>query len=618
MAEIFFRPFEKTVRTDGPRNLLQLARRIGVPIQSACGGKGICGKCRVVVEKSARPLPPPSRREKEALGRTLIRQGYRLACETVLTHDATIRIPRESRVRPQVILTSGADYPYPTRLQPEVENYPVEVPRPVIQSIKADRERLLVALETTYGLKRLNADPLVLRKLPGALRSGSKGITAAIWKKREIIDIYAGKRDRIFGMAFDIGTTTVVGYLMDLSSGKSLSVQSDMNPQIPYGDDVITRISFVQEKAGHLEQLRADMIGCINSLIARAASEAGIDPAEILELTVVGNTAMHHLFLGMDPAYLAQAPYPPVLSAAQDFKARDLGIRIGASAYVHMLPVKAGFVGSDAIAGVLATGLPRKKKLVLLIDLGTNGEIVLGNKDRMISCSTAAGPAFEGGHIRWGMRAAAGAIERVRIHPETYEVTVQTIHDEPPVGICGSGIISAVAEMIRAGIILERGNFNEKIRSPRLRRGENGLEFVLVWGGVSAVGQDIVVSRKDVAELQMAKSAIYAGATLLMGIFGAERIHRILLAGAGGNHVDPLDAGTIDLFPGCDTAQVSGVGNAAGHGACLALLDRSKRKEAIRIAEKMVYQELAASPRFQDLFVESMFFTKARDDADSY
>ncbi|MBW2616951.1 MAG: DUF4445 domain-containing protein [Deltaproteobacteria bacterium] len=617
MTEILFMPFEKTAQPDGVKNILQLAQEAGLPLQSTCGGKKICGKCKVIVEKSDGPLSPPSDMEREVFG-GLVDKGYRLACDTILTDEAVVRIPEESRLKRQVILTSDTEHQYPVQLQSNVSHYYVEVPPPVLDSVIADRERLLLALSSAYGIHRPGLDPFVLQKLAHTLRSGRKGITATIRDKREIIDLYAGRQDGIFGMAFDIGTTTVVGYLMDLLTGYKLSVKSAMNPQIAMGDDVITRISFCHDESGGLEKLRASIVDCLNALIAGASLEAGIDPGQIMEATVVGNTAMHHLFVGLDPQYLPMAPYPPVLQESQDYKARDLGIKIGASAYVHLLPLKAGFVGSDTIACILATGLHKSKIPTLLIDLGTNGEIVLGNRNRMLCCSTAAGPAFEGGHIRWGMRASAGAIERLKIDPVTLDVKWETIHNAPPLGLCGSGIISAIAEMIRTGIILEKGNFSEEIQSPRLRDGEAGTEFVLVRASETATKQDIVITQKDVAELQMAKSAVYAGATLLMEQFEGEQIRRILLAGACGNYADPLDACTIDLFPACETAKVIGVGNAAGHGSCLTLLDKNKRKEAGRIAGKIEYQELAAASRFQELFVSSMFFTSALDYQDDF
>lgn len=617
MAKVIFMPQGKEVEADGHLSILQLAQEIGLPLQSTCGGKKRCGKCKVVLKQTNASLPPLSDLEQEKLG-DLVKKGYRLACDTVLSSDALVLIPEESLMRRQVILTSHTAYSYQTRLRPKMEQVYVEVPQPAIHDVKADRERLLSALRETFGLKQLTMDSGALRELPGLLRSGEKGIAVVIRGEREIIALKKQVEERLSGIAFDVGTTTVVGYLMDLQTGENISVTSAMNPQIPHGDDVISRISFCQQNPGCLEKLRSDMVQCLNDLIKKASLEAGIDQEQIVEMTVVGNTPMHHLFLGVNPKYLSMAPYPPVLTEAQDIKARDLGIEIGASAYVHLLPLKAGFVGSDAIACILATGIHRKKAATLLIDLGTNGEIVLGNKERLVCCSTAAGPAFEGGHIKWGMRAAAGAIERVKIDPTTFDVTLKTIDGELPVGLCGSGLISGAAEMIRTGVVLGKGNFNEEIQSPRLRKGEDGWELVLAWAPETGIGQDIVITQKDVSELQMAKSAIFAGATILMEIFGGEPIQKVLLAGAGGNYVDPLDACTIDLFPGCATEQVIGVGNAAGHGSCIALLDRYKRKEAERIAKKAQYIELAATERFQELFVSSMFFTAAQDYEDNF
>jgi len=617
MAEILFMPFEKTAQPDGVKNILQLAQEVVLPLQSTCWGNKIFGKFKIIGEKSDGPPPQPSDRGREVLG-GLLDKGYRLACDTMLSHGATVVIPEESRIRRQVILTSDTKHSYPVRLRPKVSHYYVEVSPPTLDSVIADRERLILALEKAYGIRRPALDPFVLRKLPHTLRSNRKGITVAMRDKKEIIDIYPGRRDSLFGVAFDVGTTTVVAFLMDLITGEKLSVKPAMNPQIAIGDDVITRISFCQENSRGLEKLRLSIVECLNALIAEASTEAGIDPDQIMEATVVGNTAMHHLFVGLDPHYLSMAPYSPVLQEDQDYKARDLGLKIGVSAYVHLLPLKAGFVGSDTIACILATGLHRSKIPSLLLDLGTNGEIVFGNRNRMLCCSTAAGPAFEGGHIRWGMRASAGAIERLKIDPETLDVRWETIHDQRPSGLCGSGIISAIAEMIRVGIILGRGNFDEELQTPRLRDGEDGLEFVLVWASEAATEQDIVITQKDVAELQMAKSAVNAGATLLIEQFESEEVERILLAGACGNYVDPLDACTIDLFPGCLTAEVAGVGNAAGHGSCLALLDKNKRNEAERIATKIEYRELAATTRFQELFVSSMLFTSALDYQDDF
>ncbi len=616
MSDVLFLPWERRGEADGHRSVLQLAQALALPLQSSCGGKGRCGKCKVIVIEAEKPLPLLSEREREILG-PLIHKGYRLACETVPIGGAKLRVPEESQVNYKIILATDTPHPYTSRLRPNVGNYYVEVPPPVIDSVMADRERLLLALQEAYGLTGLTVDTFALKKVPRLLRSSKEGIIATIWNKKEVVDLSARHEGSLLGMAFDIGTTTVVGYLIDLQNGKTLSVRSALNPQIAFGADVISRISFCQEKDDHLEELRLRILECLNGLISEAAMEAGIDSKLISEGTVVGNTVMHHILLGLDPRYLAMAPYPPVLQPGQDFKARDLGLRINSSAYVHLLPLKAGFVGSDTIACILATGLYRSKVPSLLIDLGTNGEIVLGCKDRLIVCSAAAGPAFEGGHIRCGMRAADGAIERIKIHPGRGGVDLKTIGAQRPLGLCGSGIISATAEMVRNGIILERGNFNEEIVSPRLRQGEDGWEFVLVWASENGNDHDIVVTQKDVAEFQLAKSAIYAGATLLTELFGGEQIRRILLAGAFGNYVDPLDARSVDLLPNCNRAEVISVGNAAGYGACLALVDRNRRREGKRLAVKLQYQELAATERFQDFFIEGMRFRSAHDHEDN-
>ena len=616
-STILFLPFEKKIEADPSLSLLDLSQKLGLPLTSSCGGKKICGKCKVIVLQSDSALPPPSNRERETLG-PLLEKGYRLACDTMLTGGAVVRIPEESRVRRQVILTSATHHPYPVRIRPVVDHFFIEVHPPTLDAPLADHERLLLALKDSYGIKLPLMEACVFRELPHALRSNNIGLTAVVRDKREIIALFPGKEESLFGMAFDIGTTTVVGFLMDLNTGERLSVQSAMNPQIPFGADIISRIAFSQDRPDGLDQLRKSMMNCLNGLITRASTEARIDPSRIMDVTVAGNTAMHHFLVGLDARYLAMAPYAPVLQAAQDFKARDLGLEIGKSAYAHLLPLKAGFVGSDTIACILATGLHRSRTPALLIDLGTNGEIVVGNRNRMICCSTAAGPAFEGGHIRFGMRASAGAIEQVKIDPETLDVKVKTIEGKRPLGLCGSGIISAVAEMIRSGVVLAKGDFTDDIQCARLRKGGEGWEFVLTWAEESGRSEDIVITRKDIAELQMAKSAVHAGATLLMELFGDEKFSRILLAGAGGNTVDPSDARTIGLFPVSTEAEVIGVGNAAGLGACLALLDKNKRKEAQRIAVKTGYQELSGAVRFQELFVSSMFFTSARDYRDDF
>lgn len=616
MGWIVFHPFSKKAQADGRQSLLQLARALEIPIQTACGGKKKCAKCRVIIEAAEGPLPLVSYREQEALGE-LTQQGFRLACETVLTCGAQIRIPETSLIQKPVILTADTGQSIPFRLKPPLEAWYVEVPEPLPATPQADRERLLAALQKTYGSQWTLTDPYVLRMAPRILRS-AKGLTALIRNKKEIIDLAPGRQGQWFGMAFDVGTTTMVGYLYDLQNGKKVTVQAGQNPQVTFGSDVIQRISFCREDPQGLEKLRSTVVQGLSQLIAEASAESNTNPRQIVEATVVGNTAMHHLLIGLDPRYLAMAPYPAVLQGPLEFKARDIGLGINPAGYIHFLPLKAGFVGSDIIAGILACGLHREKEVTLFLDLGTNGEIVLGNKNRLICCSTAAGPAFEGGHIRWGMTAAKGAVEQVEIAPETFAVSWKTIGQQPPIGFCGSGIISAVAGLIRRGIILTKGNFNPAIRSPRLRLGEEGWEFVIAWSHETGHGQDLVITQKDVAEVQLAKAAIFAGSALLQEGLGNIPIRRILLAGAFGNYTVPEDAATLGLFPDGPVGEVRMMGNTAGYGACLTLLNAGKRKEAERISRKMEYLELAAHPRFQGLFVSGFFFRSALDYQDTF
>jgi uncharacterized 2Fe-2S/4Fe-4S cluster protein (DUF4445 family) len=487
------------------------------------------------------------------------------------------------------------------------------VPEPFLCRVSADRERVLEALEADYGLKKIDTDATVLAVLPQTIRVRENRVTAAVRNSRELVGLFPGQEERLLGLAVDIGTTTLVAYLHDLRSGERLAVSSALNPQVHFGDDVVSRIAFAQKDPQGATQLRKAVNEGINDLIGRVVEKAGVCSELILAAVLVGNTAMHHFFLGLETRYLARAPYPPAVQGGVIAKARDLGLAINPAAAVQMPPLKAGFVGSDIIAGILATGLHRSRRVKLLIDLGTNGEIVLGDRDRLLCCSTAAGPAFEGGHIRWGMRAAAGSIDRVRIDPETLEPTLRTIQDLPPLGLCGSGILSATAEMIRRGILLARGNFNPAVRSSRLREGEEGWELVLLREWESLTGQEIVFTQKDAAEVLMAKAAIQAGVGLLQELLGDKSLAEILLAGAFGNYADPDDCQTLGLIPDLSGIRIRGVGNAAGYGACLALLDKKQARETDRIARKMEYVELAGNDRFQELLVGSLLFPGAKD-----
>ena len=378
MKAVIFEPFGKAGEADGKSSLLELARAAGIPLASDCGGRKTCGKCRIRIETVVGQFPEPTDHETEILG-NLTRKGYRLACETILKSGARVHIPEESRTGRQVILTSSTSYNYPGRLNPVLESFRVEVSPPVLGRVAADKERLLSALSTGYGIRNPKIDSHVLKDLPRVLRSGIKGINVVLFQRNEIVHVSPGDEEGFYGIAFDMGTTTVAASLIDLVSGKELAVQAAMNPQIPFGEDVLTRIAFCNKKKENPGLLQSRMMACMNGLIKDAVRVAGIDPAQILEGCVVGNTAMHHLFAGVVPKYLAQAPYTPVFQKGEYMKARDLNLEISSSAHVYLLPVKAGFVGSDAIACALASRIHRRKPATLLIDLGTNGEILFGN-----------------------------------------------------------------------------------------------------------------------------------------------------------------------------------------------------------------------------------------------
>jgi uncharacterized 2Fe-2S/4Fe-4S cluster protein (DUF4445 family) len=409
-------------------------------------------------------------------------------------------------------------------------------------------------------------------------------------------------------MAVDIGTTTLVGYVINLCTGELIATESMLNPQVDYGADVMSRIVYSTKDEGSRRRIRETIVSGLNSIVAKACAKAGIAPLRVAEMTIVGNTAMHHLFLGLNTEFLAKVPFVPALQNPCDFKARDLMLEINPCANVHLLPIEAGFVGADNVGVLIATQPQQYPGLTLVIDIGTNGEIVLANRDMgLMSCSTAAGPAFEGAHIKCGVVAAAGAIDRVRIDAGTHEISYRTIGETRPQGICGSGIIDAVAQMVRCGVLSAEGRINGDAAC--VRSGENGLELLLERADKTATGRDIVITQKDIREVQLAKAAINTGARILMKHLGAEKVDRVILAGAFGSYVDPESAIAIGLFPQCSLENVKAVGNAAGYGARMALLSKAMRAEAARIARVVKYVELTTDPDFETIFIASTRFT---------
>lgn len=609
---MIFQPEGKHVKISSGKTILEAAKIAGVDLISICGGLGKCGKCRVIIKKGKDKTNSLTSIERDFLSEAEVAAGYRLACQTVIRGSLIVWIPEESRTGKQRLQIEGIETP--VKLKPYIKKYFVELPKPNLQDIRSDADRLLDELKKTYGLRDLELDYEILLHLPSILREGGWKVTATVWDNKRIIDIDPGNTtERMFGYAVDVGTTKIAGYLLDLNTGVVLAVDSLMNPQTSYGEDVISRITYASYSQDNLKKLQKAAIGGVNQVLKKLLNKTGINPREVYEMTVVGNTAMHHIFLGICPKYVALAPYAPAVKGGVDVKARELGVNINPGGNVHALPVIGGFVGADTVAVILATEIYKRDELCMALDIGTNTEVVLGNRGKILAVSCASGPAFEGAHIKYGMRATSGAIEKVQIDPQTLEVKYKTIDGVKPYGICGSAMVDILAEMLKAGIIDISGAFNKDVNSPRLRRGEDGLEFVLAWGDETATGKDIVVTQKDIREIQLAKAAIHTGCTILMRKLNVDEsdIEALFIAGAFGSYIDPENARTIGMYPEISLSKVQIVGNAAGTGARMALVSEIIRKKAEEISRKVNYIELGAEPDFQAEFINSHFLPYA-------
>ncbi len=601
---VIFEPAGKKCTVSDGATLLEAAARAGAGLASVCGGSGICGKCVVVVKDGMSSLGAPSDTEKEFIGP---KDGpVRLACESRVHGDVTVYAP------PADTLPRKTARKISVNLDPAVKKYSVKINPPSMQDMgQGDRERVTEALEAGHGLSGLSMAYSVLKGLQKTLRDGMWEVTASVWTGREIIRLEPFASGAAYGLAVDIGTTTVAAYLCDLSSGSVLKTFSATNPQAAHGEDVMSRITFAMTNKDGLSVMQGEIRDCINGIIR----QTGIPPEDILDMTVVCNTVMHHIFLGIDPSGIGAAPFVQAVSRPLYVTARELGIDINESARIYILPAASGFIGADS-AGVLVALRPYSRdEKVLIIDVGTNGEILLGDRDGVYSASCATGPAFEGERIKFGMRASEGAIERVWIDPDTKEPTLETIGNVRPRGICGSGIIDAVAGLFKAGIIDKSGRLR-RLETPltedlphteRLRLDADGRpEYVLAWKGQTETGADITVTQADVRAVQLAKAALHAGAKLLMRKMGIERIDRIILAGAFGSYINKESALAIGMLPECAPENISAAGNAAGEGAVLALLNVGKREEAEREAAKLRHIEISTDPGFQEEFLAAM------------
>ena len=597
--EVVFQPMGRRVVVDPNKTILEMAQQAGVALESTCGGKGICGKCRIMPSGVTNP---PTDQELEHIGQDC-HHGDRLACQTRLPQGGTVWVPEASRLHQQVILTTGQQMEL--HLDPMLQVQDLKIKPPSLDSPHAMNELLQEALQ---GDGSYHLTLSVLQSLPDAFKENSGQVTVVTRLENEVLDVAPGWGRQCLGLAVDLGTTTVVVYLLDLLTARPLAVEADMNPQVSRGDDVISRIAYCQENSTGLQEFKVQVRECISRLAQQACRAAGVEPSRIMDCVLVGNTAMHHIFLGFNPIVLAQAPYAPVSNQGIEVKAKQVGLELSEEAWLHWLPVKAGFVGADMVAVALAVKADQVTEPTLIMDLGTNGEMILAVPGAMICCSAAAGPAFEGGHITYGMRAAPGAVERVELDPVSLENKLCVIGEKKPLGVCGSGLLSLVSPLVAAGVILPEGSFNRKNINSRLRSGPEGMEYVMAFAEQSGLGRDLVLTSKDVAEIQLAKGAIRAGVEIMMQELGVEKLSKVLLAGAFGNYLDPGDAQSLGLFPALDEECVLGVGNAAGAGAIMALTSFGERNRAVNLARSLHYLELTTHSQFHNLFVDSMFF----------
>lgn len=578
-------------------SLLEAARQLGVDQVSLCGGKGTCGRCKLQVLTGRVSGATPS--ERKALSSRELEAGYRLACQVYPLSDVKLFVPPESLSTPQRTQVEGQEIAVaPDAL---VRGYGVRLPPPSLKDLTADAERVTRALEQQHGVPCSAVDLDVLRAVSPHLRSWNWHALLSL-REGECIALHSPSTQQL-GLAVDLGTTKVAGYLMDLYSGRTLASMGLMNPQIAYGEDVITRIQRALESHSESERMQKLALQAVTELATGLCAEADAIPNDIVDAVVVGNTAMHHLLLGLPVQQLVLAPYVPAVSSALDIKARDMGLHIAAGAYVHLLPNIAGYVGADHVAMILATRVWNADTVVLALDIGTNTEICLSNHGRMTSVSCASGPAFEGAHIKHGMRAAAGAIENLRLVDEGVEY--HTVAGAPPAGLCGSGILDALAQLCLHGVVDMTGRIGQH---PRVREHDGQREFVLLGEQDRDGRPAITITQKDVRELQLAKGAIRTGIQALLEADGLsdDNIDEVVIAGAFGSYIDVSSAIAIGMLPSLPLEHFRQVGNAAGTGARLALISREQRARAADVAQRVRYIELASVPNFQDLFSRSM------------
>ena len=637
---VILQPSGRRGQVDEGNSVRAAARELGVEIESICAENATCGKCMVLVEEGRfekynieskrehlSPMGGEERAYLERRPKLLKDKGWeigqvRLSCQCKVLGDVLINVPEESRGNKQIVRKSAGERAI--EIKPSVRKYYVSMTPPNLERPIADWERLAKGLETSMGLVRrgeenlprwfdLKIDYQCLRTLSTTLREAKWNVTVSVWQDKEIIEVQPGYVEESYGAAVDIGSTTVALYLCNLRTGEILAAESEMNPQIVYGEDVMSRIQYSIEHQDGLQKLHKAMIGILNKLLQQAAKTANIQTKEILEMVLVGNSTMHHLVLNLHPKDLGLAPFVPAIHSSVDIKARELGLQINPAGNIHVLPTIASFVGADTSAMILAEEPHKQDENWLLIDVGTNAELILGNRKRLLCTSTPTGPALEGAHVEYGMRAAPGAIERVHIDEKTLEPRYKIVGEDDwntgkAKGICGSAIIDAVAELFRAGIVDSRGKFRKELSSKRVREGENGWEYVIAWAEETSIRRDIPMTQQDVRQIQLAKAALFVAARTLLKRSGLQSPDKIILAGGFGSYIDKEKAMLIGLIPDCRLDKVYAVGNAAGDGARIALLNVEKRNEIDSVTRKVERFELPTDPEFQNQFMLATSF----------
>uniref|UniRef100_A0A7C2HU81 DUF4445 domain-containing protein n=1 Tax=Ammonifex degensii TaxID=42838 RepID=A0A7C2HU81_9THEO len=613
---VFFLPDELEVEIDAGQTLLQAAAQAGITLRGACGGKGVCGRCRVQVKSGevtrdgAGKITPE---EAEA--------GWVLACQAVPAGKVAVFIPEASRLAEHRVLLAerqagviAAVEEEAAELAPLFRREVVGLPAPTLADNTADYTRLTWVLQHNWGIERFWTSRKVLQDLPRVLRETNWRVAvdlAAVDGWTEIQGVKpAGEEDgAAFGLAVDIGTTTVAVELVNLENGAVIGSAGTYNRQAAFGDDVISRIVYATEVSGGRAGLQKAVTGTINGLVTELLHAQGLTAQDIRAVVCAGNTTMIHLFLGLDPTYIRLEPYVPSATLPPPVRAAELGLKVHPEAWVYCLPGVASYVGGDITAGVKVTGMAEAEPLTLFLDIGTNGEMVLGNREWLMACACSAGPAFEGSGIASGMRAVAGAIEAVRVLPGGFEVVYRTVNNEKPLGICGSGLIDALSSLYRAGVIDRSGRFVRGLDTPRVREGKEGPEFVVAWESETGNQKDIVLTQADLQNLMRAKAAVFAGIRTLLNAVELEinAVERVFIAGGFGRFINVRDAVAIGMLPDLPLERYIYIGNSALRGARLALLSEKVWQEIKKIARRVTCVELSTEGRFMEEFVSALF-----------